>query len=156
MMPKKVVKLCFIISLGWALIIIVAVNDVVTNSSENKKNEDFLRNKLINATTLFEISGIERGTTTSLEIKSDVNQFRKTTITTTVTTPKKISTFGDCLSPSKVMTEPQYIIVPKSCEDNVDLIWLIKSSIYRNSLRHLIRSTWGREIVGDEFTSDKM
>lgn len=37
-------------------------------------------------------------------------------------------------------------IQPTNCANNVYLIWLIKSSIYRNTLRKNIRNFWGQDM----------
>lgn len=57
--------------------------------------------------------------------------------------------YDKCLKPT---TEEQYKVLtswklqPKKCEGNVTIILLVKSSIFRNSLRHTLRKTWAQEI----------
>lgn len=49
-----------------------------------------------------------------------------------------------CVNPDKNYLS--WTISPESCSEKTYLVWLIKSSIYRNSLRNSIRNFWGRDI----------
>lgn len=59
---------------------------------------------------------------------------------------EKIKSFAKCLNTTENTNIPEFEIKPENCSIDVDLVWLIKSSIYRNLLRQSIRKTWGQEI----------
>lgn len=54
--------------------------------------------------------------------------------------------FYNCLEKRSEPLSEQYAAIPRSCTDQTNLLFLIKSSIYRNSLRHSLRTTWAKNV----------
>lgn len=44
--------------------------------------------------------------------------------------------------------QTSFLLKPQACDDNVDVVIMVKSSIYRNSLRNAIRKTWAKGFDG--------
>lgn len=86
--------------------------------------------------------------------KSEVTQNSTLTIPTAILndypTVARSILINDSVLPSRCLDNDKnilsWIIKPNDCINNTYMIWLVKSSIYRNSLRRNIRNYWGQEI----------
>lgn len=60
----------------------------------------------------------------------------------------KETAYKNCLRTYETKTYriSQWTLQPKACDAKVSVVLLIKSSIFRNTLRHTLRKTWAQEI----------
>lgn len=188
MILKRILKLCFLVSLIFIIIIMITVNNKITNltDSPNKNYKyigfEFTQDDNFGTSIITEDSEkITSKTNDSDDSKLNLTSIIQTLIWTSFSKNETVKIngvisdrnfsnrnftaksttqikrpFTDCLNSTNRVSPSSYRIMPKNCTNTVDLIFLIKSSIYRNSLRNTIRSTWGREVFGDELDSAKM
>lgn len=53
----------------------------------------------------------------------------------------------ECIGVNRSDEKLQWSVQPKDCQGDTYIVWLIKSSIYRNHLRRFIRQTWAKDDV---------
>lgn len=150
MISKVIFKLCLVFILISINITYMALNKVYQTSKIFRAN--FIETESTGNGTVLNLATI---------IAPSENENRKinkvTDINFTLKNPiQKKQTFADCLNSTNRMIPTEYRILPKRCTNEIDLLWLIKSSISRNSLRKIIRLTWGQEFIGNENVSSPM
>lgn len=91
----------------------------------------------------------------SLKLQTATEKYNALSKNETLT---NMSTFKLCLNKKNNYSYMHILIKPKPCSSYVDLVWLIKSSVYQNGLRKIIRQFWGRDVFHEKgrFVSKKM
>lgn len=138
---KKLSLIIFIVVLF--VFIFIALSTVIWNLTSTSFHSDF------------DLIGLDstdkwrfRRYVADTEIYSE-NNFNKITTMTEIYNlkflTKKVS-FIECLPTATVPLDLRWRKAPSSCSNDTFLVWLIKSSLYRSSLRKWIRNSWAQEI----------